>query len=173
MKKSELEKLKLELAQKGRVSVVSEEIKKPVEEVKNVRYVYNPTPHLVRIASLNIYIRPGEFVDLVAVTGQPEKVYSDTGVKLLVDSGSLIGFSTLDELENVKLKKPETKTPVDKFKEEAGIVVTEEGTRVPVERITEEPNPFGEMLEEEYAKEEEEINKLEEVLARKKKKKKE
>lgn len=163
MKKEQIKKVEERIALTGRVSLVGEEIKKvEIEESKNIRYVYNPNPFLVRINQFNIALRPGELVDLVQITKRPEEVYSSAEIRRAVNIGLLFGFSTLDELEGKKLKKPSTKTPIDEYKEKVGIVITQEGTPVPIENIRgESENVFAKEFEKVEAEEERAIAEVE------------
>lgn len=167
MDKKKLEEIKISIAKTGRVKISGESIEK-LEKIENIRYVYNPNPYLVHISSLNISVRPGEFIDLVHLVGSPEKVFSAIDVTRAVERGMLYGFSTIDDLSEKKLKQPKTKTKLEEYKENVGIVITEEGTPAPAEKVLGEENPFTKALEEETKKEEEEVERVTRKATRKK-----
>ncbi len=161
MKKDDVERIKKQIVLSGRVNLASESVERvEIEEEKNIRYVYNPNPYMIYIAGFRISIRPGELLDLVQITRNPEAVYSSDEIRRAVKGGMLYGFASLDELSGKKIKPPKEKSPLDEYKEGAGIVITQEGTPVPVENIRKEGNVFAEELSK---VEEEEEKMIEEV----------
>lgn len=161
------EEQELTLAKLGRVLLGQKTVPELVE-LKNIRYVYNPNPYLVHIPDLGVSVRPGELVDLVMVVGNAEKVMGSRGVSVAVESKLLKGFSKLEEIEMEKLEIPKP-SPVEELKE-SGLAIGPEGIERVVEEVKPIENPFTERLDQEYEREEEEIERLSRRGRRKQKK---
>jgi hypothetical protein len=168
MPEKPIEEIQVALAKTGRVQLGAKEFPSLEKLEKNIRYVYNPNPWVVRITGLNVRLAPGELVDLVQVVGNPEKVFSSTEVINAVENNLLIGFSSFEELQKAYTGLPKPKTsPIEEVKATA-VVVGPEGKTMHIEEVVKEgENPYTEALIEDYKREEEEVKRLEEQTVKK------